>query len=529
MPAIRNSKTARASKQPAREKAGAWWDTPLAMLAFAVISAGAVWFVYQHGFTLYYGDAVSHLNIARRIVDSRTPGPNQLGTPWLPLPHLLMIPFVRDDRLWQTGLAGAIPMAGCFVIAATFLFAAAKSVFASRAAGAAAAALFALNPNLLYLQSTPMTEPVFLACLMAVLYFTVLFARTQSMWAAMCAGLAACAGTLARYEGWFLIPFVSVYFLVAAKRRRFATAIVFSALAVLGPISWLAHNAWYSGDALAFYRGEGSAQAIQGSAYYPGKDSWEIAWLQFRTVTRLCLGPALCCLGLAGGLAAILKRAIWPLVLLALPPLFYIWSLHSASAPIFVPNLWPHSYYNTRYGLSMLPLTAFAAGALVAWTPLRFRAIGAAIVVLASCAPWLLKPHAGAVITWKESQVNSVARRAWTSEAADFLRSHYQPRSGIFTTFGDITGIFERAGIPLRDTLTWDNWPHWQAATVRPDLFLWEEWAVVQGGDPVQSAINRAFLRGPRYTLQETLIVKGAPVIEIYRRDRQRGFVPEPK
>jgi hypothetical protein len=85
------------------------------------------------------------------------------------------------------------------------------------------------------------------------------------------------------------------------------------------------------------------------------------------------------------------------------------------------------------------------------------------------------------------------------------------------------------AGIPLRDTLTWDNWPHWPAAVARPDLFLRDEWAVAFGGDPVQSAINRAFLRGPRYTLQKTIMVKGAPVVEIYRRDSQRGLAAEPK
>ena len=126
-------------------------------------------------------------------------------------------------------------------------------------------------------------------------------------------------------------------------------------------------------------------------------------------------------------------------------------------------------------------------------------------------------------------QCGGVDELAWTSEAAEFLRSIYRPRSGIFTTFGDVTGIFQRAGIPLRDTLTWDNWPHWPAAVARPDLFLREEWAVAIGGDPVQSAINRAFLRGPRYTLQKMIVVKGAPVVEIYRRDSQRGLASESK
>jgi hypothetical protein len=145
------------------------------------------------------------------------------------------------------------------------------------------------------------------------------------------------------------------------------------------------------------------------------------------------------------------------------------------------------------------------------------------------CAPWLMSPHLESCITWKESTINSEARREWTSDAAEFLRDNYLRGSGVFTTFGDVTGVFERAGIPLRETLTWDNWPWWHAAVARPDLFLREEWAIALGGDPVQSAINRAFLRGPRYTLQKTIMVKGAPVIEIYRRDRQRGIASESK
>ena len=99
----------------------------------------------------------------------------------------------------------------------------------------------------------------------------------------------------------------------------------------------------------------------------------------------------------------------------------------------------------------------------------------------------------------------------------------------MFTTCCTLAPIFQRAGIPLRDTLTWDNNPQWLAAVARPDLFLREEWAVAMGGDPVQSTINRAFLRGPRYVLQKTIMVKGAPVIEIYRRDSQHGIAVESK
>jgi len=299
---------------------------------------------------------------------------------------------------------------------------------------------------------------------------------------------------------------------------------VFSILAILGPLAWLAYNGWYWGDFLEFYRGPSSSKAIQGAASYPGDHNWAVSWLQFRTAARLCLGWPLLWIGLAGAVGAVLRRTLWPLVLLLLPPAFYVWSIHSGSTPIHVPSLFPFSYYNTRYGLAMLPLAAFGAAALVAWTPSRLRAIAALAVIGIGVAPWMMERRLEACITWKESLVNSMARRAWTSETAEFLRSNYRPHSGIFTTFGDVTGIFQRVGIPLRDTLTWDNSAYWTAAAARPDLFLREEWAVAFGGDRVQSAIIRASRRGPRYTLQKTVVVKNAPVMEIYRRDSHYGI-----
>jgi len=58
---------------------------------------------------LNYGDAVAHLHIARRIFDSHRPGLSQVGSVWLPLPHLLMIPFVAVYPWWANGIAGLIP------------------------------------------------------------------------------------------------------------------------------------------------------------------------------------------------------------------------------------------------------------------------------------------------------------------------------------------------------------------------------------------------------------------------------------
>ena len=494
-----------------------WEVSPVPLLA--LLSAAAVWFFYAHGWLLYYGDAEAHLNAARRIADNQTPGLNQIGSVWLPLPHLLLLPFVRVDRWWYSGIAAAFPSAICFVIGGTFLFFAARRVFRSTAAAVAATGLAALNPNLLYLQSTAMTEAAFFAAIAAVLYFSVRFRETQGWGSVIGAGVAACAGTLTRYEGWVILPFVAAYFLYAAERRRIAVALVFAALAGAGPVCWIANNWYLTGDPIDFYRGPYSARAIQGTADFPGKGNWHLAYYYYRHAAQLCAGPGLALMALAGAAVALSRRIFWPLLLLLLPGLHVIWSMHSGVVPIFMPHLWPFSYYNTRYGLGVLPLLALSAAALVTLAPPRLRALASVAVLLAASAWWIAHPHHESWITWSESLANSQGRRAWMHEAAEYLRPRYVRGSGIIASSGDdFSGIFREMGIPLRETLTVVNGLPFWAAVTRPDLFLWQNWAVVKGGDPSQSAVLRAGRYGIRYRLEKTIIKKDEPVIEIYRR-----------
>src|SRR5205085_5874412 len=83
----------------------------LAACSLTVLSAIAVWYFFRHGFLQWYGDAEAHLNNARRLYDSLTPGYDQLGTPWLPLPHLAILPFTRVDGWWHSRIAAAFPAA----------------------------------------------------------------------------------------------------------------------------------------------------------------------------------------------------------------------------------------------------------------------------------------------------------------------------------------------------------------------------------------------------------------------------------
>src|ERR1043166_1305629 len=88
----------------------------------ACISVASFLSYFQFGEILLYGDAVAHINIARKVFDSRTPGPLQLGTVWLPLPHLLMLPFLVRRWLWQTGIGGSLPSLAAYIFGVVGIF-----------------------------------------------------------------------------------------------------------------------------------------------------------------------------------------------------------------------------------------------------------------------------------------------------------------------------------------------------------------------------------------------------------------------
>jgi 4-amino-4-deoxy-L-arabinose transferase-like glycosyltransferase len=87
-------------------------------------------------------------------------GSRELGSVWLPLPHLLLLPFVQIYSWWASGIAGVIPSALAYLAACAGIYRLARH-WLRPAPSALALAFFALNPNLLYLQTTAMTEPLF--------------------------------------------------------------------------------------------------------------------------------------------------------------------------------------------------------------------------------------------------------------------------------------------------------------------------------------------------------------------------------
>src|SRR4051812_15291097 len=156
-------------------------DAFLLAVFASLVSIASFYYFYSHDKILEYGDAVAHINIARRVFDSQFPGLSQLGTVWLPLPHLLMLPFIVNDKMWSSGVGGSLLSMAAYVVGAIGLakifwtsevFSAyGGSIASARVSGWTSAVMYLLNPNLLYLESTAMTEPLGLALMVWPIYF----------------------------------------------------------------------------------------------------------------------------------------------------------------------------------------------------------------------------------------------------------------------------------------------------------------------------------------------------------------------
>jgi len=486
-------------------------DHLLLVLLSAAFSAGALAFYYHRDAVLLYGDAVAHINIARRVFDSRTPGLFQLGTVWLPLPHIFEIPFILDDRLWQSGLGASIPSMLAYVAGALGVFRLVRGL-ASRVSAWIASLVYALNPNLLYMQSTAMTEALYLALFIwtAVLFSEFAFAKDDPQRARRSlekCGMAAAAAMLVRYDGWFLAAVIAAAAGIVIWRRRPVAATLRRGwinsllLSALTAGVWLAYNYAHYGNALEFANGPYSARAIQQRSRtatmpsYPGENSPRTAALYFLKVSRLNLGegraePILLVMAFTALLAAIyFSRKFLPWTVLWTPALFYVLCIAWGSVPIYLPDWWPFSYYNVRYGLQMLPAAAVFAGVanelLSKLVPSRLVPVAVGCLAAASYASlWQHTP-----ICLREAEVNGGARMEFDRRLASEL-DKLPPSATILMDCSAHPGAVQDAGIHFRRVLRESNPPYWELALAEPARAA--DYVIAMPGDDLSFAVHRA-------------------------------------
>jgi dolichyl-phosphate-mannose-protein mannosyltransferase len=375
----------------------------IALLATALSIGFFAWYAHQ-GQTLAYSDAISHMMIARRVFFSRTPGLAQLGSVWLPLTHMLMLPFIWWDALFYSGLAGALPSMAGYVLGAVYLYRLARMVFDSVPAGVLAALAFMLNPNTLYMQSTPMTEVPMIGLAIIATYYAVRWARDfDARDLVKCAATTA-AATLVRYDAWSLAVALGAILALIAWRRfgwrsAEANSLLFGALAFSGCVAWLIYQQIIVGNAFDFANGPYSAEKQQHNILTLGglPTKWNPV-LSLHIYSQVVLDTvSLPVLAIAAiGLLIWLLRSRWeahkfPVVALLMPFVFNWYALVRGNSVLHTPEIvvaGAHNYFNVRYGMMMLPAIALFYAYFATWKRPVVLALATLVLVLGVSGTW---------------------------------------------------------------------------------------------------------------------------------------------
>jgi hypothetical protein len=516
----------------------------------------ALFVCYSKGYLLLYGDAVAHLAIARRILDAKWPGLAQLGGVWLPLPHVLMLPFIMNMQMWQTGLAAAPMSALSFAVSVAGVWRLARRLMRLRWA-LVATAFYAFNPNLLFLSTTAMTEALFMALLIWSVVATmegIAALRSGELVTArarmMLAGLLVLGQVFTRYDGWMIGAAIWCCFAWAVwksdadtRQRMKPWMVIFTVICVAGPLLWFWYNAHFEGDWLDFMRGPYSAKVIERKTAPPGQHyrGWHnMAWaLLFYTRTAQ-VDAAAWETGFGLMLAALygVFRQVWKptsqnraarhpgvssryALLLWIPLPFYVYSVAYGSVPIFIPQLWPHAYYNARYGMEMLPaLAVYAAlagerldvwlrASVKDWAKLvaRFWQPVAMMVCVLNAVAMMYKVP----LVLKEGMVNARTRMSLERQLA--LSLEQMPMNvPVMMALSAHVGAVQAAGRPLVSMISENDSQTFDKALAHPAQNA--AYVIAIAGDPVAKAVQE---HPENLAETEVICTSGQPCAKIYQ------------
>jgi hypothetical protein len=468
--------------------------------ATALVAGGAAALYYADaGLTLSHYDARGHLVVARRMIDGLTPGWRQIGAVWLPLPHLLDLPAVASDWGYRTGYVAAALSVGAMALGlaaiSRFLFRATSSPVAA----AVAPVLVLTNPNVLYLTSTPMTEPLLFGLSFVAVSAIARWVDTGTARDGRRAGAVLMCLVLTRYEGWLVASALVALAWLTTWRDRGWRAFAFAGYIGVAIVSflvlgWATTGSWFVTG--GFFEPDETARGKFGASAQLVLDGLE-ALGGYTLLAAAMAGAAMAAISIATQ-----KRQLALTLALAAAALLPMYAFYEGH---------PH---RIRYMVPLIAASGVLAAVAIGSVPRRLQAIAALVVVAgATYERPPLDQQAPMVL---EAQWETPYRRAREAVTAYLEASH--DGSPILASMGSLGHYMQEsshAGFYLRDFLHEGNGDLWSAALDAPGRHV--NWVLIEeraeGGD----ILYARKIKDPSYLAGFDRVVEGGGMV-LYRK-----------
>jgi hypothetical protein len=471
--------------------------------AALLVGTAAALFYARAGLTLSHYDARAHLVVARRIIDSLTPGWQQIGAVWLPLPHVLNMIPAQIDLLYRTGASAVAMSVASTGVAAWALASLILRTTGSRTGAITAVALLVLNPDVLYLQSTPMTEPLLFATTTAALALTGAWIdRGAGRWPHAASAMLA-AACLTRYEAWPITACaVALTAAVLLRRgsppaRTRAACVELASWPAVAILLFVINSRWTVG---AWFVSSGFFVAENTAALgHP-----LVALQQVRDGLYGVSGTALVWSASAGAALVILAFIRSP----ARAPLALVLALAGAAALPCLAYVQGHPF-RIRYDVPLVTACAAIAGAGVSLLWSRIRPIAAAAVIaLALVQARPLDPAAPMVSEAQLEAASQAGRRIVTT----YLVAHRDGRTIMMSmgSLGHYMQDLSADGFRIRDFLHEGNGDLWNYAVDDPYGFA--GWIAIEENAEGGDALYREARRRPGFLARFERVAEGGGV-----------------
>ncbi|MDD3006554.1 MAG: cellulase family glycosylhydrolase [Candidatus Pacebacteria bacterium] len=472
----------------------------LLMLFTAVLSALSYAWSSDKGYSLAYGDAMSHLNISRLVIDNIEPGISQLGSVWLPLNHVLSLSLVWNDWAWHSGFAGSIFSMIAYVISVWGIYKSIEIVTKDKTASLLGGVIFAVNLNMLYLQTTPLTEPLYLMFfVLSVLYFIKFIIKGDPKYLFILGALGFLQ-VLARYDGWFvvgveflLIAYYEILYRKGGLKDTVGKLTVFVFPIIFGVGLWFIWNLLIFGDPLYFAIGPYSAKSqqttIESNAGLITKNNLNIASLAYWYDMLAVVGKYVIVLAFAGLVSFFFQKKLridlsnkaLVLVLLVSPIIFNILALYLGFSIINLPELgwnpsgeFSNQWFNTRYGIFALPFAAFFIGII---SNLKKTLIYIAVILITIFQTMTMQRSG--IITLVDGTVGSSSFAHY--DIALELENKVSSDEKVIVSTSFFNPVLFKSGFHLEQFIHEGVSREWSEAIAQPEEYA--RWIVMANGD----------------------------------------------